>query len=205
MRSTLRAYIIITCGSFIQGMAMALFLFPHAIPSGGAGGIAVLLNYWFNIPLSFALWLVNFTLLASAIKWLGNASTIGTMYTITITSISVHIFSMDIFSHHANVWVDLIIGSIVLGIGVGILLRQQVSNGGMGVIALIFAKFRNIPPGKPLLLLNGFIFILTASIIAWEIVVQALISQWISTRILDIVYNLKLTIYRAPTLSWRKK
>ncbi|WP_226034810.1 YitT family protein [Aquibacillus saliphilus] len=205
MRKILRSYLIITCGSFIQGMAMALFLFPHAIPSGGAGGIAVLLNYWFSIPLSFALWLVNFSLLVLAIKWLGNASTIGTMFTITITSISLHVFSMDVFTHRENVWVDLIIGSIILGTGVGILLRQKVSNGGMGVIALIISNYRSIPPGKPLLLLNGFIFLLTASIIAWEIVIQALLSQWISTRIVDFVYNLKRNLYTVPSMIWRKK
>ncbi|MDL4839585.1 YitT family protein [Aquibacillus rhizosphaerae] len=201
-------YFLITCGSFIQGMAMSLFLFPHSIPSGGAAGIAVLLNYWFGIPLSFALWFVNFSLLVLAIYWLGNSSAIGTMYAITITSISVHLFSMDLFVHYSNIWLDLFIGSVTLGIGVGILLRQKVSNGGMGVLALIIAVHRNSSPGKPLLLLNGLIFILTGSIIHWPIVFQAILLQFGSTKIVDIVYNLKL-IPKIPKITppvvWRKK
>lgn len=201
-----RSYILVTIGAMIQGIAMTMFLFPHSIPSGGAGGLAVLLNYWFNIPLSLSLWLVNFSLLVVAVKWLGNASAIGTMYGITVTSLSIHFFHLDQYITNTNTWIDLVIGSLLLGLGVGILLRQGVSNGGMGVIALIIAKYRDIPPGKPLLLLNGSIFILTASIIDWIIIIQAIISQWISTRVVDVVYKLNVPNNDPMTIwSWRKK
>ncbi|UFU01181.1 YitT family protein [Radiobacillus kanasensis] len=183
----------VTAGGLLQGLAMAVFLFPHSIPSGGSAGIAVLMNYWFNIPLSFALWIVNFSLLVVAIYWLGNASAIGTMYAITITSISVHICS--VIESPFNVWVDLLIGAIILGNGIGMLLKQNVSNGGMGVLALIVTKYREIPPGKPLLLFNGSVFVLTGSIIAWEIVVQALICQWISTKVVDDIHTEKRTFH----------
>ncbi|GAE28290.1 hypothetical protein JCM9140_4504 [Halalkalibacter wakoensis JCM 9140] len=208
MVHSIRSYILITCGGMIQGLGMAIFLFPHSIPSGGAGGIAVLLNYWLNMPLSFALWLVNFSMLVVAIYWLGNASAIGTMYGITITSLSVHLFSFDLYRPYTNVWFDLIIGSIILGFGVGILLRQGVSNGGMGVLALIIAKMKNIAPGQPLFLLNGSVFIITGSIIAWPIVLQALLSQWLSTKMVDFVFKLKPILsfpFSSPFLAARKK
>jgi uncharacterized membrane-anchored protein YitT (DUF2179 family) len=206
MVHSIRTYILITCGGLIQGIGMALFLFPHSIPSGGAGGLAVLLNYWFNMPLSFALWVVNFSMLVAAIYWLGNASAIGTMYGITITSLSVHLFSFDMYRPYDNIWIDLLIGSVILGIGIGILLRQGVSNGGMGVLALIIANLKDIAPGKPLFLLNSSIFILTGSIIAWSIVIQALMSQWLSTRMVDYIFHLNVNFgYKQPHLSWRKK
>ncbi|WP_117160798.1 YitT family protein [Paraliobacillus sp. X-1268] len=198
-------YVIISCGAFIQGIAMAIFLFPHSIPSGGAAGIAVLLNYWFNIPISFALWFVNFSLIILAIYWLGNTSTAGTIFGITITSITVQIFSADIFLHYSNIWADLLLGSCMLGIGIGILLRQQVSNGGIGVIALIFATYRDFSPGTTLLLFNGLIFIVTGSIIHFIIVFQAIFVQFISTGIINVVYNLKTIPSITPILSWRKK
>ncbi|MDC3415220.1 YitT family protein [Aquibacillus sp. 3ASR75-11] len=205
MRYTNKAFMLVACGGFIQGMAMALFLFPHSIPSGGAGGIAVLLNYWFDIPLSFALWFVNFTLLVAAIYWLGNASAIGTMFGITITSISIHLFEIEMPLSITNVWFDVIVGSMILGLGIGILLRQGVSNGGMGVIALIVATQRKIAPGRPLLILNGCIFLLTGSIIDWRIVILAVFSQWISTRVVDIVYHFKMQPIFPPVIHWRKK
>ncbi|RFU71217.1 YitT family protein [Peribacillus saganii] len=194
---------LVIAGATIQGFGMGVFLFPHAIPSGGAGGMSVLLNYWFHVPIGFALWLVNFSMLLLAMKYLGNRSTLWTMLSITVTSLSIFAFQQTIHVPARNVWIDLAIGSIFLGTGVGILLREGVSNGGVGVIALIIANSRNILPGKPLFLINGCIFILTASVIKWEIIIQALLSQWISTIIVDLIC--KINFYQSYTLGWRKK
>ncbi|MBU8906939.1 YitT family protein [Desertibacillus haloalkaliphilus] len=191
---TINYYLIITLGGAIQGLAMAIFLFPHAIPSGGSGGLAVLLNYWFQLPIGFALWLVNFSLLIVAVKWLGNMSAIGTMYAITVTSVSINLYNTHLPEIGGFVWIDLLTGAILLGIGVGLLLRIGVSNGGMGVLALVYSTYRGGPPGKPLFFMNGAIFLLTASMIAWEIVIQAVICQLISTRVVDGICRVKLDL-----------
>ncbi|WP_078553981.1 YitT family protein [Bacillus alkalicellulosilyticus] len=199
-----KQYMFITCGGIIQGFAMAIFLFPHSIPSGGAGGLAVLINFILSIPIGFALWLVNFSMLVVAIKWLGNGCAIGTMYGITVASLTIYFFNIDMYRPSDYLWIDLIIGSILLGVGVGILLRQGVSNGGMGVLALLFATYRSIPPGKPLFLMNGSIFLVTAFVIDWSIVFLALVSQWLSTKVVDFIYHLKI-VPNTVSIGWRKK
>lgn len=203
MKLFLRKGGLVFAGGTIQGFGMGLFLFPHAIPSGGAGGLAVLLNYFFHIDIGFALWIVNFSMLLLAMKYLGNGCTLWTMFAITITSLSIYFFQKNIYIPSQNVWIDLVIGSLFLGVGVGLLLRQGVSNGGVGVIALIIAKKRHTFPGRPLFWINASIFILTAYIIAWEIIVQALISQWISTKMVDLVYRIRF--YEVYSVAWRKK
>lgn len=203
MRIFLIKSLLVIAGGSIQGFGMGLFLFPHTIPSGGAGGLAVLFHYLMHLDIGFSLWLVNFSMLVLAIKYLGNSSTVWTMLAITITSCSIYFFQRTIHFPLGNGWVDLFFGSIFLGIGVGLLLRQNVSNGGVGVIALIIAKMRNVMPGRPLFIINACIFILTASIIDWKIIIQALISQWISTKIVDLIYNFNFNA--SYTLGWRKK
>lgn len=183
----------VLAGGVTQGMGMGFFLFPHAIPSGGAGGLAVLINYFFDINMGLALWVVNFSMLLLAIKYLGNSSTIWTMVGMTITSLSVYFFQTVINLSVGNIWTDLLLGSIFLGIGIGLLLREGVSNGGVGVIALIFANSRGILPGKTLFWMNGVIFIIIAFIVRWEIILQALISQWISTKMVDRVFRYRKT------------
>jgi uncharacterized membrane-anchored protein YitT (DUF2179 family) len=194
---------IVLAGGAIQGFGMGMFLFPHAIPSGGAGGLAVILNHWFHLNMGFCLWLVNFSMLVIAVKYLGNRCTLWTMLAITITSASVYIVQYYIPLPIRNPWFDLVIGSLFLGIGVGILLKQGVSNGGFGVIALVISTKRSILPGKPLFWMNCSIFILTASIIKWDLILQALLSQWISTRMIDFICNKDFR--QSYTLDWRKK
>ncbi len=182
---------------------MGVFLFPHSIPSGGAGGLAVLLNYWLDLDMGLALWLVNFSMLVAAIRFLGNSVALWTMVSITMTSFSVYFFQELLHLPVRTLWIDILFGSLFLGAGVGILLREGVSNGGVGVIALIIATYRNTLPGRPLFWINGLIFLLTASIINWQIIIQALLSQWISTKVVDLVCSLEF--YGTYTLGMRKK
>ncbi|WP_232223956.1 YitT family protein [Anoxybacteroides tepidamans] len=205
-RILLRKYLLVIAGSMIQGFAMGVFLFPNSIPSGGAGGITVLLNYIFHIPASLALWLVNASMLVVAFRYLGSASTVGTLIGITVTSLSVQFFESNLYMPSPNVWIDLFIGSFFLGVGVAILMRQGVSQGGIGIIALIIAKSRRINPGKPLFWINGSIFIITGYIIDWKIVIQAIFCQWMSTQIVDWLYSLHIprkTSFSA--LGWRRR
>jgi uncharacterized membrane-anchored protein YitT (DUF2179 family) len=192
MRSFLRKYILVTIGAVIQGFAMGVFLFPNYIPSGGAGGFTVLLNFWFGIPLSLALWIMNASMLLFALHYLGGKSTIGTLFGITVTSISVNLFEVYLDTPFSTISLDLLFGSILLGIGIAILLRQGVSNGGVGVIALIIAKYKKINPGKSLFWINGVIFVITGYVIVWEIIIQALICQWVSTTIVRWLYNVRV-------------
>src|SRR5699024_941046 len=87
---------------------------------------------------------------------------------------------------------DLTAGSILLGTGIGILMRQGVSNGGIGVVALIISVRRKVLPGKPLFIVNMIIFLFTALIIDWKLIFLALISQWISTKLVDLTATMSL-------------
>lgn len=182
---------------------MGIFLFPHSIPSGGAGGLAVLLHYWFSISMGLALWIVNFSMLLIAIRYLGNRCTLWTMLAVSITSLAVVVLQQCVSLPLNHVWIDLPLGSLFLGTGVGLLMRQGVSNGGVGVLALIISTSRNSLPGKPLFWINSCIFLLTAFIIRWDILFLALLSQWISTKMVDVIY--RLDMWSISSTFWRRK
>lgn len=195
--------IIVITGGSLQGMGMGLFLFPHFIPSGGAGGIAVLLTYWFHLNTGLALWLVNASMLLLAVKYLGKRVAVWTVIGITMTSVSILFFEQTFIIANRNLLLDFFCGSLLLGTGIGLLMRQGVSNGGVGVIALIVSNKRSISPGQPLFWINCCVFILTAAIIDWKIILLALGSQWISTRMVNLICQ--LDFYQSYTISWRRK
>ncbi|MRX70674.1 YitT family protein [Bacillus lacus] len=203
MKAFLRKNGFVLSGGLIQGAGMGIFLFPHSIPSGGAGGLAVLLHYWFSISMGLALWIVNFSMLLIAIRYLGNRCTLWTMLAVSITSLAVVVLQQCVSLPLNHVWIDLPLGSLFLGTGVGLLMRQGVSNGGVGVLALIISTSRNSLPGKPLFWINSCIFLLTAFIIRWDILFLALLSQWISTKMVDVIY--RLDMWSISSTFWRRK
>lgn len=194
---------LVLLGGAFQGLGMGLFLFPQSIPSGGAGGLAILLNFYFNISMGPSLWIVNFLLLLLGISYLGKRFAVWTVVGMTVASFTIDFVETTFYIAQRNLVIDLILGSIFLGIGVGILMRQGVSNGGMGVLAYMVAHKTKIPPGKPLFFINCSIFFINAAVISWNIILLAFISQWISTKIVDFFYNYET--YQTYTLDWQKK
>lgn len=198
-------YAFLTIGAIIQGIAMSLFLFPHGIPSGGAAGIALLSNHWLNLSLGISLWIANFALLAAAIYWFGYAWTIRTMFSVSVTSFTVQFFETYMTIPHYNLLLDILFGGLFFGIGVGILIRNGASSGGMVILALIIASLKKSTPGKATFWINFTIFLITASVIEWKIVFYAIGCQWLSTKTIDIVYSLKLPPLMTDQMAWRKK
>jgi uncharacterized membrane-anchored protein YitT (DUF2179 family) len=205
MKKTVLTYLCIIFGALLQGMSMSLFLFPHTIPSGGAAGMAILLNHWFSLPLGFSLWLSNIVFLLFALNYFGYTWTFRTIISVATTSMTVSILTKQVPHVHFHMLVDLACGSIFFGIGVGLLIRAGASSGGMVIPALMIAKYKNWSPGKVMMGINFCIFLVTSLVIDYKIVVYALICQFFSTNIIDSIYRIKYHEIWILSPNWRKR
>ncbi|MBG9544887.1 hypothetical protein ABE29_19605 [Cytobacillus firmus] len=178
----------------IQGIAMTFFLFPHFIPSGGAASLAVLFNYLLDTPYSVTLWVLNAGLLLAAAKWLGKSSVFWTLFCVSVTSVTIDFLTPYITEPLNPVFLDLLLGAAVFGVGVGILFRMGASSGGMDILALIISKARGSAPGRTLFYINGSLLLLTGVVVDWKVIVHAVICQMIGTRMIDLIYKLEFDI-----------
>ncbi|MBS4197774.1 YitT family protein [Lederbergia citri] len=205
MKKIILSYIFLFFGAFLQGISMSFFLFPHSIPSGGAAGLALLVNHWFGFQLGFSLWLANAVFLLFAYQYFGSSWTFRTIISVATTSTTVSFLASQIPFPHIHIILDILAGSLFFGIGVGILIRVGSSSGGMVIPALMIAKYKNWSPGKVMMAINLLIFLLTSLVIDYKIVVYAVICQFLSTRIIDYIYELNIHRLALLTPSWRKK
>lgn len=205
MIKTIITYCKLLIGGALQGTAMTLFLFPHDIPSGGAAGLTILLNYFFQIPYGLALWIVNFSMLILAVKFFGYLWTLRTMFSVTVTSITIILVTAYIPLPNTPFIFDLVIGSFIFGVGVGLLIKSGASSGGMVIPALILAMYKKWSPGKAMFWVNLMVFLVTALVIDLKIILFAIACQWFSTKIIDAIQNIKLSTPLQPVFAWRKK
>lgn len=205
MKKTILTYFCLLFGALLQGFAMSIFLFPHSIPSGGAAGLAILFNHFFHLSLGFSLWLANIVFLLFAIKYFGFTWTFKTIIAVASTSMTVGYLTAHYPHPHVNIWICILCGSLFFGIGVGLLIRAGASSGGMVIPALIIANYKQWSPGKVMMGINLFIFLLTAVVIDYNIVIYAIICQFFSTNIIDFIYDLRLQHIRFFTANWRKR
>lgn len=205
MKKKLFIYFCLLTGAALQGMSMSLFLFPHSVPSGGAAGLALLLNHWFHLSLGFSLWLANIVFLFFALNYFGYTWTLRTIISVATTSMTITLLTSTITLPHVHIFLDLLSGSIIFGIGVGILIRAGASSGGMVIPALMIAAYKNWSPGKVMMGINLFIFSLTALVINYKIVIYAIGCQFLSTNIIDYIYEFKFPKLNVLATNWRKK
>lgn len=153
-----RIYTIIIFGLFLYSLSWTAFLLPHKITGGGVSGIGALIYYATGFPVGYTYFLINIGLILIAIKVLGANFGVKTIFGVVAGSVLLSVLQSVI---HLPVVEDkllsAIIGGILSGVGLGIIFTQGGSTGGTDIIAMIVNKYRNISPGRVILMCDVFI------------------------------------------------
>ena len=165
-----KAYVIITLGLLLYTLGWIVFLIPNNMVGGGVTGISAILLYAFNIPVSVSFFVINLILLLIALKVLGKAFGMKTVYAIIIASVFYEIVPPlipDVFIQEIAIsngkLLCAIFGGVCAGLGIGISFSQGGSTGGTDIVALMIVKYKNISAGRVILLLD--IFIIASSLL----------------------------------------
>jgi uncharacterized membrane-anchored protein YitT (DUF2179 family) len=157
LKST-RMYSIIIFGLLLYSLSWTAFLLPHKITGGGVSGIGALIYYATGFPLGYTYFLINIGLIFVAIKVLGASFGVKTIFGVVAGSILLSVLqpliSLPVVE---DKFLSAIIGGILSGVGLGIIFTQGGSTGGTDIIAMIVTKYRNISPGRVILLCDVFI------------------------------------------------
>lgn len=165
-----KAYVIITFGLLLYTLGWIVFLIPNNMVGGGVTGISAILLYAFNIPVSVSFFVINLVLLLIALKVLGKAFGMKTVYAIIIASVFYEIVPplipqvfIDEIAISNGKLLCAIFGGVCAGLGIGISFSQGGSTGGTDIVALMIVKYRNVSAGRVILLLD--IFIIASSLL----------------------------------------
>ena len=160
LMSEIRAYLLITFGLLIYTFAVTAFLAPHRMVGGGVTGISTIIYFLSGevIPIGYSYFVINFLLVAIAIKILGPRFGFKTIYAIFMSSFLLSVFQNLI---HEPLLEDkfmcAVISGIMCGAGIGISLVNGGSTAGTDIVAMIINKYRNISPGKIIMYIDVFI------------------------------------------------
>ncbi|MDI3527333.1 MAG: hypothetical protein PWR03_1516 [Tenuifilum sp.] len=158
LTGNIKSFAIITFGLGVFALAWTAFLIPHRITGSGVSGIGALVYYATGIPVGYTFLAVNLILLGLALKILGANFGVKTVYGVIVASTL-----LSILQSYINVpvvedkFLSAIIGGGLGGLGLGIIFTQGGSTGGTDIIAMIINKYRNISPGRVILLCDIFI------------------------------------------------
>lgn len=177
--------IFLIIGSIFAAVGLEMFLVPNNIIDGGVIGISIILSYLTKSPLGFFIIALNLPFLYLGYKHIGKTFAISTLFSVVLLAIGVTILH-PVQSITNDIFLASVFGGIVLGFGVGLIIRYGGSLDGTEIIAIIMDRKTDFSIGEIVMFINVFILGSAGFVFGWDKALYSLITYFIAFKMIDI-------------------
>ena len=144
-------YIGILMGLALAAFGVVAFILPNGIMIGSATGIGRLIQHFYGIPVSYTVAVVNGLLFALGFAVLGKKFALSIVVSTFAYPMFINFFErLDFLADLTdNALLAAIYGGVLIGVGLGIVIKSGASTGGTDIVAIIFNRKLGIPVGCP--------------------------------------------------------
>lgn len=179
----------LSLGAFFAAFAIAEFLLPISVLDGGLTGISIILNLLTKQPLGLYISIINIPFLILGYKQLGKGFLIKAIYSIILFSFLLNIFENWSFNMTDNELLGVVYGGVLLGIGVGLVLRFGGCLDGTEIVALLLSKKTSFSTGQVIFFFNIIIYTVAGFLFGVDRALFSLLTYFITFKIIDMVEN----------------
>ncbi len=178
-------YIFLLIGSVLTATGLEIFLIPNNIIDGGIVGVSIISSYLFKMPLGLFIIVFNIPFLFLGYKQIGKTFLFSSLFSIISLSVWVQVFH-PIPGLTNDVLLATVFGGIILGVGVGIIIRYGGSLDGTEMVAIIINKRTVFSVGEIVMFFNIFILCSAGLVFGWDRAMYSLIAYFIAFKVIDI-------------------
>lgn len=182
---TLSKYFFLLLGSILAASGLEFFLIPNHIIDGGIVGISIITSYLTKVPLGVYTFVLNLPFLFFGYKQIGKTFVVSSLFSISCFSFFVSVFHPIPGLTH-DVLLATVFGGIILGIGVGMIIRYGGSLDGTEIVAIVLSKRTVFSVGQMVMFFNIFILSSAGLVFGWDRAMYSLIAYFIAFKIIDI-------------------
>ena len=155
----LKDYFMIVVGLALYAFGFTSFILPEKVVSGGLAGVSSLVYFKFGIPVAITNYSLNVLLLLMALRVVGRTFVIRTVFGFSVISLFFGIMQPLFPQPFVNnqPFMNIILGSIMCGLGVGLAFIHNGSTGGTDIVAAMVSKKTNVTIGRMILYTDVFI------------------------------------------------
>lgn len=179
-------YVIITIGAVIAAFALGEFLIPNMILDGGVNGISLMISKITGISISIFIVVLNVPFIIAGFKNLGKSFFFKAIYAMLTFS-----FLLLVFERREGFTSDIILatvyGGLMLGIGVGLIIKQGGCLDGTETVAMIISKKTSFSVGQIVLMFNIIIYTIAGFLYGFDRALYSLLTYFITFKVIDIV------------------
>jgi len=173
-------------GAILMAVSLEVFLIPNSVMDGGIVGISIILSHLLGWNLGIFLFILNLPFFFLGYKQIGKTFAYSTLLGIITLSVSTSLL------HHVQAFTnDMLLatffGGILLGIGVGLVIRYGGSLDGTEILAILVTKKLPFSVGEFVMFLNLFIFAFGGFVFGWDRAMYSVLAYVIAFKTMDIV------------------
>src|SRR5471030_17198 len=170
-------------GSILAAMGLEIFLIPNNIIDGGITGISIMASHLTSIQLG--VFIFNLPFIFIGYRQIGKTFALSTIFSVICFSICVTLLH-PVPGVTQDTLLATIFGGIILGVGVGLIIRNGGSLDGTEIIAIILEKRSIFSIGEIVMFFNLFILGSSGFIFGWDRAMYSLIAYFIAFKTIDI-------------------
>ncbi len=201
----------IVFASLFFAMGYSWFLLPYNMAPGGVGGLSQVINYFFGIPNGISMILINLPLFVVSFLFIGKSFGSKSIYGMLVCSLMTDLLSFPVlhrlgivqdltaYTHIVNgrviyamlgpqdMLLSAIAGSVLLGIGLGLIFRFRGSTGGTDIPVALIKQKANLSIGTGYYIVETGIILLVAFVLKDpKLLIWGYINLFITTKITDL-------------------
>lgn len=172
-------------GASLVSVGLEIFLIPNNIIDGGIVGLSIIFAHLSGVPIGIYLLGLNIPFLFLGYKQIGKTFAFSTLFGVLVMSIGTTLLH-PIPPLTIDPLLAAVFGGIVLGIGVGMVIRSGGSLDGTEIIAILSNKRTPFSVGEVVMFFNIFILGSAGFIFGWDRAMYSLIAYYIAFKMIDV-------------------
>lgn len=184
-------------GTFLVALAINFVSVPNELGDGGVTGLTLFFHYTLNFDIPLTALVLNVIILIVGWKLLSKMTIVYTLLSVAALSFFLKTIHPTPFIPQNQLIAPLVSG-VIMGTGLGIVIRGGGSTGGTDILALILNKYLGISVSNALLIFDGVIISLLFFAIGLEKGVISIVGILLYSRVLNFWitgYNPKNAIF----------
>lgn len=191
-KETLKSILLIIIGATILSFGSYNFNYQNNVTEGGVLGLLLLMQQIFNISPSITSVIIDFSLFAIGTKFFGKRFLLYSVLSTITFSTTYKIWESVGFlipSFTNNMLIASILAGIGVGVGVGLVVRGGGASGGDDVIALLGNKLLKLKVNHVYLVTDAIVLLMSLVYLDIKQVFFSIIAVTISGKIISIIYK----------------
>lgn len=188
MGKSVKKYVFFILAALFYAMGISLFLDPNQLAPGGIVGISVILHQFTNISTGTLYFILNVPILIIGFMKFGYKVMLDTLFMVVLNSVFTNYFT-GFGPITKEYLLAAIAGSVLVGMGIGIVFRQGATTGGIDIIVkLLRSKFPHMSTGKIFMMLDILVVTISGIVFGnFNLAMYAFIAVVFSSKVVDYV------------------